>query len=168
MSVYHQGVKVTKTKGFCPFNLVGKWKRTYRGWASEEAWFILTNLSSMAEALEAYQKRMGIEEMFRDFKSGGYNLEGTQVIPIGFELGTKERRYGRYSDRPGGSQHETLLFSRAIAPQNRFLRDNAIASLYDLATPRIARNPAVFEGDRAAKRLTFGNLIMERVDNHDC
>ena len=22
---------------------------------------------------------MGIEEMFRDFKSGGYNLEGTQV-----------------------------------------------------------------------------------------
>lgn len=29
--------------------------------------------------INAYKKRMGIEEMFRDFKSGGYNLEGTQV-----------------------------------------------------------------------------------------
>jgi hypothetical protein len=28
-------------------------------------------------ALAAYQKRMGIEEMFRDYKSGGYYLEGT-------------------------------------------------------------------------------------------
>ncbi len=27
------------------------------------------------EALKSYQKRWGIEEMFRDFKSGGYNLE---------------------------------------------------------------------------------------------
>ena len=79
MSVYHQGIKVTKTKGFGPFNLAAKWKRTYRGWAVEEAWFILTNLPSIEVALEAYQKRMGIEEMFRDFKSGGYNLEGTQV-----------------------------------------------------------------------------------------
>ena len=40
MSVYHQGVKVTKTKGFGPFNLAAKWKRTYRGWAVEEAWFL--------------------------------------------------------------------------------------------------------------------------------
>ena len=78
-SVYHQGIKVTKTKGFGPFNLAAKWKKTYRGWSVDEAWFILTNLSSIEEALDAYQKRMGIEEMFRDFKSGGYNLEGTQV-----------------------------------------------------------------------------------------
>jgi hypothetical protein len=28
-------------------------------------------------AIAAYQKRMGIEEMFRDYKSGGYYLEGT-------------------------------------------------------------------------------------------
>ncbi|NES72955.1 MAG: transposase [Okeania sp. SIO2D1] len=70
---------MTKTKGFGPFNLAAKWKRTYRGWAVEEAWFILTNLSSIEAAIDAYQQRMGIEEMFRDFKSGGYNLEGTQV-----------------------------------------------------------------------------------------
>jgi hypothetical protein len=77
MSLYLQGVKITKTKGFGPINLVGKWKRKYRGWTAEEGWFILTNLDSLSAALLAYQKRFGIEEMFRDFKSGGYNLEDT-------------------------------------------------------------------------------------------
>jgi hypothetical protein len=28
-------------------------------------------------AISAYKQRMGIEEMFRDCKSGGYNLEGS-------------------------------------------------------------------------------------------
>jgi hypothetical protein len=28
-------------------------------------------------AIAAYKKRMGIEEMFRDYKTGGYNIEGT-------------------------------------------------------------------------------------------
>ncbi len=27
--------------------------------------------------IAAYKKRMGIEEMFRDCKTGGYNLEGS-------------------------------------------------------------------------------------------
>lgn len=40
---------------------------------------MLSNLNSLDESLEAYQKRFGIEEMFRDFKTGGYNLEGTKV-----------------------------------------------------------------------------------------
>ena len=47
--------------------------------ASEEPWFILTNLTELKLALLAYRHRFGIEEMFRDFKKGGYNLEGTQV-----------------------------------------------------------------------------------------
>ena len=47
--------------------------------SADEAWFILTNLNGLDAALNAYQKRFGIEEMFRDFKSGGYNLEGTKV-----------------------------------------------------------------------------------------
>ena len=78
-SLYFQGVKVTKTKGFSGANVVYKWKRKYRGLTAEEAWFILTNLNDLDEALQSYQKRFGIEEMFRDFKSGGYNLEGTKV-----------------------------------------------------------------------------------------
>jgi hypothetical protein len=78
-SLYLKGVKVTKTKGFAPANLACKWRRKYRGWTACEGWFILTTLDSLESALSAYQKRFGIEEMFRDFKSGGYNLEGTQV-----------------------------------------------------------------------------------------
>lgn len=33
----------------------------------------------MKTALSAYKKRFGIEEMFRNYKSGGYNLESTGV-----------------------------------------------------------------------------------------
>jgi hypothetical protein len=43
----------------------------------KEAWFILTDLGSLPVALAAYKKRMGIEEMFRHCKTGGYNLEGS-------------------------------------------------------------------------------------------
>lgn len=74
-----QGVKVTKTKGFVRFNIASKWKRKYLGWTPEEGWFILTNLDNLQAAIQAYKQRFDIEEMFRDFKSGGYNLEGTNV-----------------------------------------------------------------------------------------
>jgi hypothetical protein len=79
MSLYYQGIKVTKTKGFSGFNLAAKWKRNYGSRSSKETWFILTNLNSLSAATNAYAKRMGIEEMFRDFKGGGYNLEITRV-----------------------------------------------------------------------------------------
>ena len=54
-----------------------KWKRDYRGIKVKDAWFILTDLGSLSVAIAAYKMRMGIEEMFRDCKSGGYNIEGT-------------------------------------------------------------------------------------------
>ena len=79
ISLYYQGVKVTKTKGFSGFNLAAKWRRKYRGKSSKEPWFIMTNLHGLSAAISAYEKRMGIEEMFRDFKLGGYNLEVTRV-----------------------------------------------------------------------------------------
>ena len=34
-------------------------------------------IASRDRWIAAYKKRMGIEEMFRDCKSGGYNIEGT-------------------------------------------------------------------------------------------
>ena len=49
------------------------------GISAEEAWFILTNFADLNQALSVYQKRFGIEEMFRDYKSGGYNLESTGI-----------------------------------------------------------------------------------------
>lgn len=72
---FHNTVKMTKSKGFGSAHLAGKWKRRYRGFAPEEPWFLLTNLDTLEEAVAAYQKRFDIEEMFRDFKLGGYCLE---------------------------------------------------------------------------------------------
>jgi hypothetical protein len=68
MSLFFAGVKVTKSQGFESINLVAKWKKSYQGKKVKEPWFLLTNFSSISESIEAYKKRMGIEEMFRDFK----------------------------------------------------------------------------------------------------
>jgi hypothetical protein len=72
-------VKVTKTQGFISFNVACKWKRKLFGVSPKEGWFILTNLSSLADAISAYKRRFDSEEMFRDFKKGGSNLEDTNV-----------------------------------------------------------------------------------------
>ena len=79
VSLFLAGVKVTKSHGFDKFNIAAKWKGKVKGIAPKEAWFILTNLDTLDEAISAYKKRFCIEEMFRDFKSGGYCLEDTQV-----------------------------------------------------------------------------------------
>jgi len=75
--LYFQGIKVRKTKPLAGFDVACKWRRNYQGWTVDEAWFILTNLCDLPQALAAYKQRMGIEEIFRDCKSGGYNLAGT-------------------------------------------------------------------------------------------
>jgi hypothetical protein len=49
------------------------------GVTPEEGWFILTNFETLELAIAAYKRRFNIEEMFRDFKKGGYNLEDTNV-----------------------------------------------------------------------------------------
>jgi hypothetical protein len=76
-SLYFKGVRVRKTQPVAGFDIACKWKREYRGMKVKDAWFILTDLGSLPLAIAAYKKRMGIEEMFRDCKSGGYNIEGT-------------------------------------------------------------------------------------------
>lgn len=73
-------VNVTKQLGFSQFNVASKWKRNYRQNQTKEGWFLLTNLSSLQTAITAYQQRSGIECMFKDCKSGGYNLEGCHAI----------------------------------------------------------------------------------------
>jgi len=79
VSFYLQGIKGTKSRGLAGFNIACKWKRKYLGLAPEEGWFILTNLESLETSILAYKKRFSIEEMFRDFKSGGDNLEETNI-----------------------------------------------------------------------------------------
>lgn len=79
VAFFYQGIKYTKSPGFISFNLAGKWKRKRFGVAPEEGWFILTNLDTLDSTIKAYKQRFDIEEMFRDFKSGGYNLEDTNA-----------------------------------------------------------------------------------------
>jgi hypothetical protein len=79
VSVFIQGGKITKSKGFVSFNVACKWQRKIDGVAPKEGWFIMTNLETLSDTIAAYKKRFGIEEMFRDFKKGGYNLEDTNV-----------------------------------------------------------------------------------------
>lgn len=68
-------VACTKEKGFGQFNLAAHWQRKSKKKSCDEGWYILTNLDSLAAALNAYKARSGIEAMFKDCKSGGYNLE---------------------------------------------------------------------------------------------
>jgi hypothetical protein len=79
MSAFLQGISVTKQKGFGTFNVAAKWQRKYRGWLADEGWFILTNLETLEDTINAYKQRFDIEELFRDCKSAGYNLEETLV-----------------------------------------------------------------------------------------
>lgn len=88
MSRFLTDIKVTKEQGFNQANLAAYWKRKYRQNREKErvqqsfppcnggkacTRYLLTNLSNLAEALTAYKKRAGIEAMFKDCKSGGYN-----------------------------------------------------------------------------------------------
>ena len=79
MKLFFTGVKFTKKKGFGQFSLAAYWKRKYRGKGQDEGWYILTNLNSLDAALKVYKARSGIEAMFKDCKSGGYNLEGSKA-----------------------------------------------------------------------------------------
>jgi hypothetical protein len=78
-SLFIEDVKVTKTKQISGFNIAGKWKRKVSKYVAKEGWFILTSMDNLNDAILSYKKRFRIEEMFRDFKSGGYNMEKTQV-----------------------------------------------------------------------------------------
>ncbi len=55
------------------------WKRKYKNKLEKEPWYLLTNLDNLEEVIQIYRIRMGIEAMFKDCKSGGYNLEGSRA-----------------------------------------------------------------------------------------
>jgi hypothetical protein len=76
---YLSGVKVTKQKGFGNFDIAGYWKRKYRTNGSSEGWYLLTNVGSLKLDLASFKCRSGIEAMFKDCKTGGYNLENSHA-----------------------------------------------------------------------------------------
>lgn len=79
--LFYTGIALTQKRGFSRFNLVAYWKRKYKGKQAKEPWYLLTNLPEGASALKIYAQRYGIEAMFKDCKTGGYNLEGSQASP---------------------------------------------------------------------------------------
>jgi hypothetical protein len=74
-------INITQKKGFGRFNLAVYWRRKYRTKQEKSPWYLLTNLTDLATAVKAYKQRWGIEAMFKDCKTGGYNLEGSQASP---------------------------------------------------------------------------------------
>jgi len=77
--IFFSNIYMTKNKGFGRFNLAAYWKRKYNQKTEKEPWFLLTNLEDFEEVIKIYRHRMGIEAMFKDCKTGGYNLEGTKA-----------------------------------------------------------------------------------------
>lgn len=58
-------------------NILTHWKI-----GEKEPWLLATNLPSLREALQAYEKRMWIEEMFGDLKDNGFDLESTHLRSV--------------------------------------------------------------------------------------
>jgi hypothetical protein len=79
MSEFLTDISCTKSHRLGNFNLAAYWRRKYRNRGGQEAWYILTSLQSLKLTLSFYAARWGIETMFKDCKTGGYNLEKTQV-----------------------------------------------------------------------------------------
>lgn len=78
-SFYLYQVNFTKQSGFDQVNLAGYWTKKTKKKGKNEAWYLVTNLSSLDATIIAYKKRTGIEAMFKDYKTGGYNLEKSQA-----------------------------------------------------------------------------------------
>jgi hypothetical protein len=79
MPLYFTEVQLTKKQGFGKVNLALYWSKKTRKKTVDEGWYLITNLTSVTAAVKAYSKRSGIEAMFKDCKTGGYNLERCQA-----------------------------------------------------------------------------------------
>ena len=77
----YQEVLVTEENKKNRFNVVVYWRRKYKNKQLPNPWYLLTNLENKEEVIKIFASRGGIEAMFRDCKSGGYNLEGSQANP---------------------------------------------------------------------------------------
>ena len=77
--VLYNDVLVTEDNQKYRFNVVVYWRRKYNNKQLSSPWYLLTNLKNKEEVIRIFASRGGIEAMFRDCKSGGYNLEGSQA-----------------------------------------------------------------------------------------
>jgi len=73
MSIWLGKGWLTQTKIY-PLNLFVHWKA-----GEDEPWCLATNLPDRQMTLQAYSRRMWIEEMFGDLKKHGFDLESTML-----------------------------------------------------------------------------------------
>ena len=79
VSVFLQGVNISTTTHKFPFNVAIHYPKEHHGMPIEEGWFILTTLPNLTTAIQTYATRFQLKEMFRDYKSYGFNLELSQL-----------------------------------------------------------------------------------------
>ena len=79
VQIFLQGVNISTTAHKFPFNVAIHYPKEHHGMPIEEGWFILTTLPNLTTAVQTYATRFQLEEMFRDYKSYGFNLELTQI-----------------------------------------------------------------------------------------
>jgi hypothetical protein len=77
--VLYNDVLVTEDNKKHRFNVVVYWRRKYNNKQLPNPWYLLTNIENRDEVIKIFASRGGREAMFRDCKSGGYNLEGSQA-----------------------------------------------------------------------------------------
>jgi hypothetical protein len=79
VSIFLQGVNISTTNHKFPFNVAVHYPKEHHGMPVEEGWFILTTYPKLTDAVQTYATRFQLEEMFRDYKMYGFNLELTQL-----------------------------------------------------------------------------------------
>ena len=79
--VLYDNVLVTEDHQNDRFNVVVYWRRKYNNKQLPNPWYLVSNLKNQEEIIKIFASRGGIEAMFRDCKSGGLTLEGSQANP---------------------------------------------------------------------------------------
>jgi hypothetical protein len=73
--------KILKGKGKYEVEIIS-WDKTITLLRNEQqVWYIVTTLTEMEqeEGIKQYSKRFGIEKLFQDLKSSGFDLEQTKI-----------------------------------------------------------------------------------------
>ena len=79
ISIFLRGANISKSVHKFPFNVAIHYPKEHHGMPIDEGWFLLTTFSDLNAAVRVYATRFQLEEMFRDFKLYGFNLELTQL-----------------------------------------------------------------------------------------
>jgi hypothetical protein len=77
--IFLQEINISKTSHKPQFNVAVHYPKEHHGMPIDEGWFLLTTFSDLNTAVQTYATIFQLEEMFRDFKLSGFNLELTQL-----------------------------------------------------------------------------------------